>query len=88
MKKVVGKVTTEEKMAIWAINSHKNSLDELLQILPKDGDLYKEASLDMEETMRKYQEWWNQGYEKYRWEKGDKNWKIVFDTNEIIIDSE
>lgn len=85
MKKVVGKVTEEEKQAIMSLNSHMNSLEELLQVLSKDDDLYEEASRDMEETMKKYQKWWSQGFEKYHWEKGETDWKLFFETNEIVI---
>jgi len=87
MKKVVGKVTEEEKLAIWEINGHKNALEELLLILPKESPLYNQAVKDMNDTMVKYQEWWDTHYNKYHWEKGDKDWKIIFDTNEIIIES-
>ena len=86
MKKVVGIVTEEEKNVIKKLNTHKNSLEELLLILPKDDDLYKVALNDMNETTQKYHEWWNQNYDKYHWEKGEGDWKILFDSNEIIIE--
>lgn len=86
MKKIVGKVTEEEKLTIWEINGHKNALEELLPILPKESPLYVQASKDMNETLIKYQEWWNTQYKKYHWEKGEKNWKIIFDTNEIVLE--
>lgn len=87
MKKVVGIVTEEEKTVIKELNAHKNSLEELLLILPKEDDLYKVALDDMNKTTKKYQEWWNQTYDKYHWEKGEGDWKILFDTNEIIIEA-
>lgn len=86
MKKVVGIVTEEEKTVIKELNAHKNSLEELLLILPKDDDLYKVALDDMNKTTKEYQEWWNQTYDKYHWEKGEGKWTILFDTNEIIIE--
>lgn len=86
MKKIIGKVTEEEKQTIMRINSHRNSLEELLLVLPQDDELHKEASLDMDETMKKYQEWWNHGFEKYHWEKGETDWKLLFETNEIVIE--
>ena len=54
MKKVVGKVTEEEKAVIKELNAHRNSLEELLLILPKDDELYKIAINDMDETTKKY----------------------------------
>ena len=86
MKKVVGVVTEEEKTVIKELNAHKNSLEELLLVLPKDDELYNTAMADMNETIKKYKEWWNQSYDKYHWEKGEGDWKILFDTNEIIIE--
>ena len=86
MNKVVGIVTEEEKAVIKELNAHRNSLEELILILPKDDELYKTAINDMDETTKKYKEWWNQKYEKYQWEKGEGDWKILFETNEIIIE--
>lgn len=86
MRKIVGKVTEEEKSVIKGINAHKNSLEELLLSLPEDDELYKIALNDMAETTKKYKEWWNRHYEKYHWEKGEDDWTILFDTNEIIIE--
>lgn len=86
MKKIVGKVTEEEKLEILAINNHKKSLEELLPILPKEDDLCAEASRDMQETLVKYREWWRRTYTKYQWEKGNKDWELVFETNEILLE--
>lgn len=86
MKKVVGKVTDDEKTAIMKINSHKNSLEELLRILSPDDDIYEKAKTDFNNTILKYQDWWNNSYAKYHWEKGTNDWSIIFETNEIIID--
>lgn len=87
MKKVVGKVTEEEKLAIWEINEHKNSLEELLLILSPNNPLYEIAVNDLDQTMRNYQNWWNSYYRKYQWEKGVGDWKVLFETNEIVIDN-
>ena len=87
MKKVIGKVTEEEKQQIKDINEHKNSLEELLLILPQECELYQKALDEMNNTMNAYQEWWSTHYNKYHWEKGNTNWTILFETNEIIIES-
>ena len=52
MKKVVGVVTEEEKTVIKKLNTHKNSLEELLLVLPKDDELYNTAMADMNETIK------------------------------------
>ena len=87
MKKVVGKVTEEEKSVIKKLYDHKNSLEELLLVLTKNDELYNVAFEDMNETKIKYQEWWNQHYKKYQWEKGEGDWTVMFDTNDVIIES-
>ena len=86
--KIVGKVTEEEKLIIKKINNHRIALEELLLVLPKDDELYGKANKDLESTMNQYQEWWNQHYTKYGWEKGISDWRIIFETNEIIIEGE
>jgi len=86
MKKVVGQVTENEKKSIQKINNHKNSLEELLQILSENSNLYRQALSDLNKTKQMYQEWWDTHYAKYQWEKGEREWSIIFDTNEIVID--
>ena len=86
MNKVVGTVTEEEKRAIMEINNHKSALEELLLVLPQNSSLYKEASDDLAQTKEKYLEWWDSHYQKYKWEKGKGDWRIIFESNEIIIE--
>ena len=86
MKKKVGKVTEDEKREILEINAHKNALEELLMILPRNTAMYARAMEDLHETSRQYQGWWNAFSDKYHWEKGKGNWRIIFDTNEIVIE--
>ena len=52
MKKVVGKVTDEEKSAIMRLHNHSCSLEELLMILPENEELYKIALNDLNETKK------------------------------------
>lgn len=86
MKKIVGKVTEDEKTIIKAINNHKNSLEELLLILDEGDDIYTTVLNELNETRQKYQEWWNENYHKYQWERGEGKWTIVFETNEIVVE--
>ena len=50
MKKVVGIVTEDEKLAVMKIYRHQQALQELLQILQKDDVLYNKVTKDLEET--------------------------------------
>ena len=86
MKRVVGIVTEDEKLAVMKIYRHQQALQELLQILQKDDVLYNEVTKDLEETNINYQKWWNNSYEKYQWAKGEYNWRIIFESNEIVIE--
>lgn len=84
--KTVGKVTDEERLAIWEINCHKTSLEELMLVLPHDSTMYARAAEDYARTLLRYQAWWDENYAKYGWEKGPGNWKILFASNEIVIE--
>lgn len=86
MKKVVGLVTEDEKNEIKAIYRHKNSLEELILSLPKNSEIYNDVISDLDATMDNYQKWWDICYEKYKWEKGEVDWMIIFETNEIVIE--
>ena len=60
MKKVVGKVTEEEKNEIQALFERRNGLNELAKIVSVDNDaLYEKLVKDLGETGAKFQDWWN-----------------------------
>ena len=60
MKKLVGKVTIEEKDAIQTLFERRNGLAELAKILTADNAaLYEKLVADMSETATKFQNWWN-----------------------------
>lgn len=87
MKKVVGKVTEEEKNEIQALFERRNGLNELAKIVSVDNDaLYEKLVKDLGETGAKFQDWWNRMENQYKWESSEKaNWEINFLTNEIYL---
>lgn len=86
-KKVVGKVTEEEKSQIQALFERRNGLNELAKILsPDNHELYERLVKDLSETSSKFQKWWDDMSAKYQWEGEENgNWEINFQTNEISL---
>lgn len=87
MKKVIGKVTEQERNEIQALFERRNGLSELAKILTADNaELYERLVKDMGETGTKFQNWWDSMAQKYQWESVDGgHWEINFDTCEIIL---
>ena len=90
MKKVIGRVTEEEKNEIQALFERRNGLNELSQILTVENEaLYEKLVKDLGETGTKFQNWWNRMGEKYNWESAEGgNWEINFETCEIYLITE
>ncbi len=87
MKKLIGRVTTEECKEIQALFERKNGLTELAHIITTtNDDLYERVVRDMGETTARFQKWWDTMAQKYSWESIDGgNWEIDFDTCEIFL---
>lgn len=87
MKKLVGKVTTEERDEIQSLFERRNGLTELAKILSADNaELYEKLVKDMGETGTKFQQWWDGMAQKYNWEWNENgNWEINFETCEIFL---
>lgn len=87
MKKIIGKVTPEEKQEIQSLFERRNGLNELAKILTADNaELYERLVRDMGETGTRFQSWWDRMAAKYQWESADDgNWEINFDTCEIYL---
>ena len=87
MKKLVGKVTVEEKDEILSLYERRNSLTELAGSLTVDNEeLYEKMVKDLGETGTKFQNWWDRMAEKYQWEGVEGgNWEIDFTTCEIVL---
>jgi CXXX repeat modification system protein len=87
MKKIISRVTEEEKNEIQALFERRNGLNELSQILTIENEaLYEKLVKDLGETGAKFQGWWDRMGEKYNWESAeDGNWEINFETCEIYL---
>lgn len=87
MKKLVGKVTIEEKDEIVVLFERRNGLNELAKILTADNDaLYQKLIKDMGDTGSKFQGWWDRMAQKYQWEKTENGrWQINFETCEVYL---
>lgn len=86
-KKLVGKVTPEQRDEIQALFERRNALNELFLVVPKENqDLYGRVMADMEQTQKKFDQWWSDRSAEYHWE-GQENgsWEINFDTCEIFL---
>lgn len=86
-KKIVGKVTLDEKNEILQLFERRNGLNELAKIVTADNDeLYERLVKDIGETTSKFQSWWDRMAAKYQWESIDHgSWEIDFDTCEINL---
>ncbi len=87
MKKIVGKVTKEEKSEIQTLFERRNGLNELAKILTADNaELYEKLVKDLGETGTKFQAWWDEMSEKYQWEAAENgSWEINFETCDIYL---
>lgn len=86
-KKIIGRVTEEEKNAVQKLHERRNGLNELAKILTADNvELYERLVKDMGETSSKFQKWWDDMSAKYQWESAEEgNWEINFNTNEVTL---
>lgn len=86
-KKLIGKVTPEERNEIQTLFERRNGLNELANILTSDNEeLYEKLVKDLGDTGIKFQNWWDRMAEKYQWESAEKSsWEINFDTCEIYL---
>lgn len=86
-KKLVGKVTPEQRDEIQALYERRNALKELFIVVPKDNqNLYERVAADMAQTQKKFDQWWSDIRAQYNCE--DKKcglWEINFDTCEIFL---
>ena len=87
MKKIVGKVSEDERNEIQSLFERRNGLRELAKILTADDvELYDRLVTDMGENATKYQDWWNRMSTKYGWESAENgNWEINFNSCEIYL---
>ena len=86
-KKVVGRVTEEEKNEIMHLFERRNGLNELAKVLsPDNEELYEKLVKDLGETSTKFHQWWEHMAAEYQWEGTETgSWEINFQTNEIVL---
>lgn len=86
MKKVIGKVTVEEKDEIQSLFERRNGLTELVKVIDDNHALYERLVKDMGNTSFLFQQWWDKMAKKYQWESTENgNWEIDFNTCEIYL---
>ena len=92
MKKLVGKVTEEEKLEIKSLYFKKKSLEELFSILLtssleiKNQEVYDKMMTDYTSVTEKFEDWWKVKSVMHSWENvPGGNWEINFETNEIFV---
>lgn len=87
MKKVISKVTPQEKDEIQKLFERRNGLNELAKILTSDNEvLYEKLVKDLGETTTKFQNWWDSMAKKYNWPIVDNgSWEIDFETCDIYL---
>jgi CXXX repeat modification system protein len=93
VKKIVGIVTSEERDEIKSLYRRRCGLLELSKTLVdldkeelENSFYYEKLILDIEETSRKFQNWWDEKSKKYGWEniKGYQ-WEIDFESCKIFL---
>lgn len=87
VKKVIGKVTPEERNEIQTLFERRNGLNELAKIIISgNDDLYEKLVKDLGDTSTKFQLWWDRMSQKYQWESAENgHWEIDFETCEIYL---
>lgn len=88
--KLVGSVTSEEKVFIQQLFERKNGLNELAKIITSENnELYEKVVKDLGETSSKFQKWWDDMNAKYSWQSEQNgHWKIDFESNNIYLVTE
>lgn len=88
--KLVGSVTSEEKVFIQQLFERKNSLNELAKIITSENnELYEKVVKDLGETSSKFQKWWDDMNAKYSWQSEQNgHWEIDFESNNIYLVTE
>lgn len=86
MGKVVWTLLDEEKNEILNLYERKIALENLSKIVnPENEKLYNKFITDYGKALSEFQSWWNRTSKKYQWE--GSSWRIDFDTNEVIMES-
>lgn len=86
-KKLIGKVTAEERDTIKLLYEKKNGLIELVRSLNESNmHLYDRITIDLGRITIDFNNWWSEKSEKYQWENIEGyQWEIKFETGEIYL---
>lgn len=86
-KKLIGRVTEEERDEIQTLFERRNGLKELASVVDaNNSELYERLIADMGETGSRFQKWWDTMAAKYDWERAiNGNWEIDFGTCDIYL---
>lgn len=87
MRKVIGKVTSQERDQIRGMFERYNGLKELAKIIGADNDdLYDKVVNDLGHATTAMEDWWSSMAEKYDWESTPSgHWEIDFSNCNIIL---
>ncbi len=86
MRKIIGKVTEEERNEILLLFERKNGLVELAKIIKADDVIYEKLITDIGSTSTKFQKWWDTTSKKYQWESDiNGHWEIDFENCDIFL---
>ncbi|MFZ4523321.1 MAG: CXXX repeat peptide modification system protein [Bacteroidales bacterium] len=87
-KRLIGKVTQQERDEIQLLHERKNGLTELIKSinLADHEILYEKIVRDMGETSAKFQKWWDAKSLQYGWDNIEGySWEISFENCEIYL---
>ena len=94
VRKVLGKVSPQERDEIRALVERKNGLTELFRSLAgmskselESSHLYTRIVQDMRESEDRFQKWWNAMSRKYSWNNiPGYRWEIDFDSCTVSLE--
>jgi CXXX repeat modification system protein len=91
-KKLLGKISEEEKVEIKNLFFRKKSLEELFQVLltseldVKNKEVYDRMMEDYTSVSQKFSDWWKIKSALHNWESVEGgNWDIDFDKNDVYL---
>ncbi len=92
-RKLIGKVSSEEKDEIQRLYNKKSGLIELSRILfaetqeeLENSPIYEKLTVDLGKTNEDFNNWWKKVSQKYSWESiPGYRWEIDFNSCEIFL---
>ncbi len=86
-KKLLCSVSLAERNEIRFLFERRNSLNELLLIIPQEDPLLlAQVNDDLRATQLSYQQWWDTKSKEYGWVQDDcHHWEINFDSGDVLL---